>query len=68
MNRLLELICSKSLLFLSATLALAVLGWHVFATLPVDVFPDIAMPRVVLQTDQPVKALDRAVALVPLHG
>ena len=51
MNRLLELICSKSLLFLSATLALAVLGWHVFATLPVDVFPDIAMPRVVLQTE-----------------
>lgn len=53
MNRLLELITSKSLLFLSAALALAALGWRCFRALPVDVFPDIAVPRVVIQTEAP---------------
>ena len=51
MNRLLHLIASKPILFLAAALALAVLGWRCFRTLPVDVFPDIAVPRVVLQTE-----------------
>lgn len=51
MNRLLDFITSKSLLFLAAAFALAALGAHCFRTLPVDVFPDIAVPRVVLQTE-----------------
>ena len=51
MNRLLDFITSKSLLFLVAALALAALGVHCFRALPVDVFPDIAVPRVVLQTE-----------------
>ena len=51
MNRLLHLITSKPIWFLTAALALAVLGWRCFRTLPVDVFPDIAVPRVVLQTE-----------------
>ena len=51
MNRLLDFITSKSLLFLVAALSLAALGVHCFRTLPVDVFPDIAVPRVVLQTE-----------------
>ena len=51
MNRLLDFITSKSLLFLAAAFALAALGVHCFRTLPVDVFPDIAVPRVVLQTE-----------------
>ena len=38
-------------MFLAAALALSVLGWRCFQTLPVDVFPDIAVPRVVLQTE-----------------
>ena len=53
MNKLINLILSKSVLPLVAVLALAVLGWRVFRTLPVDVFPDIAVPRVVLQTEAP---------------
>ena len=53
MNRLLNLILSKSFLPLVAVLALAVLGWRSFRTLPVDVFPDIAVPRVVLQSEAP---------------
>ncbi len=51
MNRLLDFITAKSLLFLTAAFALAALGVHCFRTLPVDVFPDIAVPRVVLQTE-----------------
>ncbi|MBR2713652.1 MAG: efflux RND transporter permease subunit [Kiritimatiellae bacterium] len=38
-------------MFLTAAFALAALGVHGFRTLPVDVFPDIAVPRVVLQTE-----------------
>ena len=51
MNRLLDFITAKSFLFLTAAFALAALGVHCFRTLPVDVFPDIAVPRVVLQTE-----------------
>ena len=53
MNRLLNLILSKSFLPLFAAFALAALGWRSFRTLPVDVFPDIAVPRVVLQSEAP---------------
>ena len=38
---------------MAAAVALAALGVHCFRTLPVDVFPDIAVPRVVLQTEAP---------------
>ena len=51
MNRLLSLITSKSIFFLAAALTLSALGWRCFCSLPVDVFPDIAVPRVVLQTE-----------------
>ena len=51
MNRLLKLVVHHPVLFLSATLALAGLGVHLFKGLPVDVFPDISLPRVVLQTE-----------------
>ena len=51
MNRLLNLVVHHPVLFLSAALALAGLGVHLFKGLPVDVFPDIAVPRVVLQTE-----------------
>ena len=51
MNRLLKLVVHHPVLFLSAALALAGLGVHLFKGLPVDVFPDIAVPRVVLQTE-----------------
>ena len=53
MNRLINLILSKPLLSLVAALALAAHGWRSFRALPVDVFPDIAVPRVVLQTEAP---------------
>ena len=51
MNRLLKLVVHHPVLFLTAALALAGLGVHLFKGLPVDVFPDIAVPRVVLQTE-----------------
>ena len=51
MNRLLKLVVHHPVFFLSAALALAGLGVHLFKGLPVDVFPDIAVPRVVLQTE-----------------
>ena len=53
MNRLLDLIAHRCILSLAAAVALAALGVHCFRTLPVDVFPDIAVPRVVLQTEAP---------------
>ncbi|MBR6802667.1 MAG: hypothetical protein IKM62_02470 [Kiritimatiellae bacterium] len=30
---------------------LAVMGWHVSKNLSVDVFPDISVPRIVIQTE-----------------
>ena len=53
MNRLLDLIISRPIVSMTAALSLAVLGWQCFRTLPVDVFPDLAVPRVVLQTEAP---------------
>ena len=51
MNRLLDLITSRHLVFLAAALMLAAVGWRTWKTLPVDVFPDIPVPRVTLQTE-----------------
>ena len=53
MSKLIEIISRKFLLSLAAAVALAGVGWRLFETLPVDVFPDIAVPRVVLQTEAP---------------
>ena len=43
------LACPKTLIL--AVLGLAALGWHAAGRLPVDVFPDIQVPRVTIQTE-----------------
>ena len=53
MNRILEFVTHRPLLSLCAVLVLAAIGLRLSFSLPVDVFPDIAVPRVVLQTEAP---------------
>ena len=51
MNRIFEAIVKKPFLFILLLVALAIIGWYNIPKLPVDVFPDIAVPRVVIQTE-----------------
>lgn len=53
MNRILSFVTHRPLLSLGVVVLLAALGVRLSFTLPVDVFPDIAVPRVVLQTEAP---------------
>ena len=53
MNRILSFVTHRPLLSLGLAVVLAALGLRLSFTLPVDVFPDIAVPRVVLQTEAP---------------
>ncbi len=51
MKRFVETILAHPKLALAAALLVAVLGWRVGKDLPVDVFPEIREPRVVVQTE-----------------
>lgn len=53
MNRILSFVTHRPLLSLAVVVLLAALGLQLSFSLPVDVFPDIAVPRVVLQTEAP---------------
>jgi HME family heavy-metal exporter len=51
MSAFLNALIRKPILTVMAVLAAAVFGWCRFSALSVDVFPDIAVPRVVVQTE-----------------
>ena len=53
MTALLETFVKKPFAAILALIAVVVAGWRFFPGLPVDVFPDIAVPRVVVQTEVP---------------
>ena len=50
-RKLFDFILAYPKTLILAVLGLAVYGWHVAGRLPVDVFPDIQVPRVVIQTE-----------------
>lgn len=51
MKRFVETILAHPKLALAATFLVAALGWRVGQSIPVDVFPEIREPRVVVQTE-----------------
>ena len=50
-RKLFDFILAYPKTLILAVLGLVVYGWHVAGRLPVDVFPDIQVPRVVIQTE-----------------
>ncbi len=53
MNKLLHFFTNKPIISILAAFLIAAVGWHFSHNLPVDVFPDIPVPRIVVQTEAP---------------
>lgn len=51
---------------LLVTSLLAFMGWHIVSNLPVDVFPDISVPRIVIQTEAGGLSADEVERLVTI--
>ncbi len=51
---------------LSVIIILALMGWRMATTLPIDVFPDISVPRVVIQTEAGGLSADEVERLVTI--
>ena len=53
MDKLLKFFAYRPIAAIFAAIVIAAFGWNFSRNLPVDVFPDIPVPRVVIQTEAP---------------